>query len=163
MGGTRQQRTVTLNGQVHADGSFHPGGADFAEMVPVREAWVDPGDVVALTVDGKLVKKTKASQGSVLGVVSTKPGYEGDLYKETARDNKVPLDVIGIVLLKATAANGPIRPGAAEVDLRGIARCSVSPFPPRALFLIPLPLASSVEEVRQGTRGNFSFLPSSVF
>ncbi len=100
MGGTRQQRNVTLNGHVCVEGSFHAGGADFAEIVPVREAGFEPGEVVALAVDGRLVKTTKACQGSVVGMVSTKPGRESDFCKKTAPDNKVPLAVIGILLVK---------------------------------------------------------------
>jgi hypothetical protein len=80
-------------------------------MVPVRKKGLEPGDVVALAIDGKLVKTHEAQQGSVVGVVSTKPGYQSDLYSDVAAGQKVPLAVIGIVPVKATAANGSIRPG----------------------------------------------------
>jgi len=102
---------VTHDGQVYADGSFHSGGADFAEMVPVRENGLEPGDVVALAIDERLVKTHEAYQGSVVGVVSTRPGYQSDLYRDIPAGKKVPLAVIGIVPVKATVANGPIRPG----------------------------------------------------
>lgn len=102
---------VQNDGDVAADGTFSGGGADFAEMVPVREPGLTPGDVVALAADGRLVRTTVAEQGSVVGVVSTKPGYLGDLFDDVPADQKVPLAVVGIVPVKATAAAGPIRPG----------------------------------------------------
>ncbi len=102
---------ITHEGQVYADGSYHAGGADFAEMVPVRQPDLEPGDVVALSIDGKIIRSFQVRQASVVGVVSTKPGYQSDLYKELDPSEKIPLAVMGIVPVKVTAANGPIRPG----------------------------------------------------
>ncbi len=98
-------------GEVYADGSFHAGGADFAELVPVRQPGLEPGDVVALDVNGRLMRSSKERQASVVGVVSTKPGYQSDLWEYVDRSEKVPLAVSGIVPVKASAVNGPIRPG----------------------------------------------------
>lgn len=98
-------------GEVYADGSFHAGGADFAELVPAREPGLEPGDVVALDVDGRLMRCFRERQASVVGVVSTKPGYQSDLWEDVERSAKVPLAVSGIVPVKASAVNGPIRPG----------------------------------------------------
>ena len=47
----------------------------------------------------------------MVGVVSTEPGYQSDLHAELDSSEKIPLAVIGIVPVKATAANGPIPPG----------------------------------------------------
>jgi hypothetical protein len=102
---------VDNSGNVTADGSITGGGADFAEMVPVREPGLAPGDVVALAADGRLVRTTEAEQGSVVGVVSTEPGFRGDLFEDIPAGQKVPLAVVGIVPVKVTAAAGPIRPG----------------------------------------------------
>ncbi|MEE4271495.1 MAG: hypothetical protein V2I67_07475 [Thermoanaerobaculales bacterium] len=102
---------ITNAGDVFADGIFQPGGADFAEMVPVRERGLEAGDVVALAIDGRLVRCFQERQASVVGVVSTKPGYQSDLFTDVDPGDKVPLAVMGIVPVKATAANGPIRPG----------------------------------------------------
>ena len=102
---------ITNAGNVYADGTFIPNGADFAEMVPVRQPDLEPGDVVALAIDGKVVRTSMERQASVVGVVSTKPGYQSDLFKNLAPSEKIPLAVVGIVPVKATAANGPIRPG----------------------------------------------------
>ena len=102
---------ITHEGQVYADGSYHAGGADFAELVPVRQTDLEPGDVVALAIDGKIIRCFQEHQASVVGVVSTRPGYQSDLYKELDASEKIPLAVMGIVPVKVTAANGPIRPG----------------------------------------------------
>jgi len=102
---------VTHDGEVYADGTFHAGGADFAEMVPARQGDLEPGDVVALSIDGKVIRSFQERQASVVGVVSTNPGYQSDLYKGLDDSEKIALAVIGIVPVKATAANGPIRPG----------------------------------------------------
>ena len=102
---------VTHDGNVYADGAFQPYGADFAEMVPVRQRDLEPGDVVVMTADGRLARSFEAHQASVFGVVSTRPGYLSDLYRDLDEKEKIPLAVIGIVPVKATAANGEIRPG----------------------------------------------------
>jgi len=98
-------------GEVFADGSFHAGGADFAELVPTRQPGLEPGDVVALDVNGRLMRCFRERQASVVGVVSTKPGYQSDLWEDIDRSEKVPLAVSGIIPVKASAVNGPIRPG----------------------------------------------------
>jgi hypothetical protein len=102
---------INHQGEVYADGTFHPGGADFAELIPARQPDLEPGDVVALAIDGTAVRCLEERQASVVGVVSTKPGVEGDLFKHLDRTEKISLAVMGIVPVKATAANGPIRPG----------------------------------------------------
>ncbi|MCD4748056.1 MAG: hypothetical protein K8R59_01675, partial [Thermoanaerobaculales bacterium] len=102
---------VSNTGDVYADGTFHAGGADFAEMVPARQRDLEPGDVVVMTADGRLAQSFEAHQASVVGVVSTRPGYLGDLYRDVDEREKIPLAVIGIVPVKVTAAAGPIRPG----------------------------------------------------
>ena len=102
---------VTHDGNVRADGTFQGGGADFAEMVPVRQRDLEPGDVVIMTADSKLARSFEAHQASVVGVVSTRPGFLGDLYRDLDEKEKIPLAVIGIVPVKVTAAGGPIRPG----------------------------------------------------
>lgn len=102
---------ITNQGNVFADGIFTPGGADFAELIPARQPDLEPGDVVALAIDGKAVRCFQERQPSVVGVISTKPGIESDLFKHLERSEKISLAVVGIVPVKATAANGPIRPG----------------------------------------------------
>lgn len=105
---------VTSSGDVRADGTFIGGGADFAEMLPAREP-VDPGDLLAVDDAGQLVLTSAPYQTTVVGVCSTKPAFLGgaisDAGEERDLTGEVPLAVVGIVPLKATSENGPIRPG----------------------------------------------------
>ncbi len=68
-------RIERATGNVYADGSFNPGGADLAERIDVSEP-VEPGDVVELDPSNpKHYRKARTPYSSlVAGVVSTKPG-----------------------------------------------------------------------------------------
>lgn len=99
------------NGQAYADGAWNAGGADFAEMLPAADG-LAPGDVLAIGDDGRLVRTTSAYASAVAGVFSTAPGFVGG---QSADDGvpagTVPLAVVGVVPVHASAENGPIRPG----------------------------------------------------
>ena len=101
---------VSNSGEVYADGSFHSGGADFTEMLPAVEG-LEPGDVLVISPDGKLARSTRAHQPTVVGVYSTKPGFVGGDSEDSDPFGKVPLSVVGVVPVKASAENGSIRPG----------------------------------------------------
>ncbi len=109
-GGSDLRFLVENNGDVKADGSFSSPAADFAELLPGREG-LEPGDVLAIDVDGKLMKSVEAYQASVIGVYSTKPAFLGGSATEDQDTGLVPLAVVGVVPVKASAENGPIRPG----------------------------------------------------
>lgn len=115
---------VSNIGDVFADGSYHceqgPGDepgtcviqnspADLAEMLPARPG-LEPGDVLVIGSDGRLARSTQAYQPTVVGVYSTQPGYLGG-GQYWGQEGYVPLAVVGIVPVKASAENGPIRPG----------------------------------------------------
>jgi hypothetical protein len=101
---------VDGTGNVYAAGSFNPGGADFAEMLPAREG-LEPGDVLAIGADGRLIRSVEAYQASVVGVYSTAPGVIGGAGEGQSTEDKVPLAVVGVVPVKASAENGAIAPG----------------------------------------------------
>ena len=102
---------VTHDGQVYADGSFHSGGADFAEMYPANGELV-PGTVVGIGEDGRLEPATSVRAQAVMGVVSDKPSIVGGSTVEAeGSSGKVAVAILGIVEVKASAASGPIRPG----------------------------------------------------
>jgi hypothetical protein len=108
--GDREFR-VERGGDVRADGSFTGGGADYAELLP-GAAGLEPGDVLAINQEGQLVRSTRPYEASVVGVYSTQPGFVAGAGDESADlTGKVPLAVMGIVPVKASAENGPIRPG----------------------------------------------------
>jgi hypothetical protein len=116
---------VDSDGNVYADGAYHcantspgtePGTciiqgteADFAEMLPA-ERDLEPGDVLGIDAEGRLVRSSLPYQGNVVGVYSTRPGYlgGGDSF---GRDGHAPLALVGIVPVKASLENGSIRPG----------------------------------------------------
>ncbi|HPC83332.1 MAG TPA: hypothetical protein P5234_08120 [Thermoanaerobaculaceae bacterium] len=101
---------VSNAGNGTADGTFTGGGADFAELLPSRQP-LEPGEVVAVAADGTLVRTTQPYQASLLGVVSTRPGFVGDFYRDVPEEGKVALAVVGIVPVRVCDEGGPIRPG----------------------------------------------------
>jgi hypothetical protein len=101
---------VDWNGQVYADGTFFDSGADFAEMLPAVEG-LEPADVLVIDLDGKLAKSTQAYQPTVVGVYSTEPGFLGGADEEGNPEDEIPLAIVGVVPVKASAENGAIQPG----------------------------------------------------
>jgi hypothetical protein len=104
------QFRVLTSGEVRSDVGFNTPAADFAEMLPAA-AGLEPGDVLAIGPDSKLHRSTEPYQGSVLGIYSTKPGFVGGQPVDGNLTNHVPLAVVGVVPVKASAENGPICPG----------------------------------------------------
>jgi hypothetical protein len=96
-------------GQVYADGTFHTPASDFAEMLPGVDG-LEPGDVLAIGLDGKLHRSSTAFQTSVVGVYSTTPGFLGGS-SDADQEGNIPLAVVGIVPVKVSAENGAILPG----------------------------------------------------
>jgi hypothetical protein len=110
-GGSPQRRFyVSGSGNVYASGTFHPGGADFAEILPAQNA-LEPADVLVIGGDGKLARSTEPYQENLAGVHATKPGMLGGAHDGADLTGKVPLAVVGIVPVKATNENGGIKPG----------------------------------------------------
>ncbi len=123
---------VDGSGNVYADGGYHCGKtmpfagstfseahlepclkddspADFAEMMPAAMG-LEAGDVLAIGRDGRLELSTKRLQTSIAGVYSTRPSYLG-ANRHAGQEGYVPLAITGLVPIKASAENGPIRPG----------------------------------------------------
>ncbi|MCG6963293.1 MAG: hypothetical protein LJE95_08515, partial [Acidobacteria bacterium] len=102
---------VTHDGQVYADGSFHSGGADFAELYPANGE-LAPGTVAGIGEDGRLEPATAMRAQAVVGVISNTPSIIGGSAVEAeSNSGKVPVAILGIVDVRASAAAGPIRPG----------------------------------------------------
>jgi len=57
------------------------------------------------------MRSIEAYQASVVGVYSTKPGFLGGASFAEGTEGLVPLAVVGVVPVKASAENGAIRPG----------------------------------------------------
>ncbi len=101
---------VANNGNVYADGSYLSPAADMAEMLPAT-AGLEPGDVLVIGPDGLLARSSQAGQPTVVGVYSTQPAFVGGAADEPGAGSRVPLAVVGVVPVKASAENGPIQPG----------------------------------------------------
>jgi len=109
--GTNTRFRVSSIGEVYADGSFHSGGADFAEMYPAHGE-LEPGTVVGIGADGKLEPATAKRGQAVMGVVSDRPTIVGGSTIDVdGNSGKVPVAILGIVQVRASAASGPIHPG----------------------------------------------------
>lgn len=61
--------------------------------------------------DGKFLKSSEPYSTSVLGVYSTKPGMVGRRQTTPKSPDEVPMAMVGIVPVKVSAENGPIKPG----------------------------------------------------
>lgn len=99
---------VDHDGDVFADGPYSGAGADLAEMLP-GDGELEPGDVLAIGSGGRLVRSAAARQRSVAGVYSTRPAFVGGVAEDDVP--RVPLAVVGVVPVKASAENGAIRAG----------------------------------------------------
>ncbi len=108
--GTDTQFRVTASGQGRSDVGWTTPAEDFAEMLPAVEG-LEPGDVLVIGSDGKLACSTQPYQPTVVGVYSTQPGFVGGQPVEEELEGHIPLAVVGVVPVKASAENGPIRPG----------------------------------------------------
>jgi hypothetical protein len=97
-------------GDVWTRDGYYTISGDLAEMLPAVQG-VEPGDVLAIGLDGQLARSTQAYQASVMGVYSTQPGFVGGQAAEGEIPGAIPLAVVGVVPVKVSAENGPIRPG----------------------------------------------------
>jgi hypothetical protein len=102
---------VERGGDVRAAGPFIDGGADYAELLS-GVVGLEPTDVLVIGPDGQLTRSTQPYQASVAGVYSTAPGFLAGAGDEDADiTDKVPLAIMGVVPVKATAENGSIQSG----------------------------------------------------
>lgn len=88
-------------------------GGDYAESVDVtgdRRSF-SPGDVLVIDPEspGKFLKSGDPYSTSVTGIYSAKPGTVGRRQTTPYSSDEVPMAMIGVVLVKATTENGPIR------------------------------------------------------
>ena len=131
---------VSNEGNVYADGQYLSPAADFAEMLPGEED-MEPGDVLAVGPDGKVVRAGAGGVAAIIGVYSTKPAFIGGASLEGGGEGLVPVAVVGVVPVKVTAENGPIRPN----DLLTLSRT-----PGYAAKAVPLFVLDSGEGVYAG-------------
>ncbi len=108
--GTNRVFYVERSGYVRATETFVDGGADYAELLS-GVAGLEPADVLVIGPDGQLTRSTQPYQASVAGVYSTAPGFlAGGGDEDADVTDKVPLAMMGVVPVKASAENGSIQP-----------------------------------------------------
>lgn len=149
---------VTDQGNVRADGTFASPAADFAEMMNVSglKEQYEPGDVLVIGSDGKLSKATTPYATNLAGVYSTKPSFLGGdtevaeqgikAYEKRSNQARVPMAILGVVPVKASAENGAIKPGdmLTTSSLAGYAMKATDP-------KIGAILGKALESLEQGT------------
>jgi hypothetical protein len=90
-------------------------GGDYAESVDVSgdRTHYEPGDVLVIDPDnsGEFLKSAESYSTAVTGIYSTKPGTVGRRQGGPKNPDEVPMAMIGIVPVKVSAENGPIRRG----------------------------------------------------
>jgi len=137
---------LQYDGIGRAANSWQGGGADFAEMLPAADG-LQAGDVLVIGPDGTLVLSSESYQTSVAGVYSTQPGFVGGQPVEGEVIGAIPLAVVGVVPVKVSAENGPIRPGDLLVtsSTPGYAM-KAGPNPPQGTVI-----GKALEKLDQGT------------
>lgn len=173
-GETIQRFKVDVSGNLYA-ASINTWTASSAEMLPAHTG-LETGDVLVVGPDGQLAQSTEMNAINVVGVFNNQASIVGGKPQDNQSDfaerviqknnqaNKLegvyhadglaPLSISGIVLVKASAENGPIQPGdllttaslaghamkASPIDVNG-----VSIFAPGTI------LGKALEELNTGT------------
>jgi len=101
----------------YSQNGFDTGGGDLAEYFPVREADLEPGDVVVIDPAGGalLTRSTVPYDTALAGVVATAPGLRmgsrlDDAGAWASKERRL-IAVVGRVPVKVDAGFGAIRPG----------------------------------------------------
>lgn len=106
---------INKAGRGFFNGGTQNSGADIAELIDTSGAEPQPGDVVEIDTSGDSQFRLSQSANSVLvaGVISTEPGVLMNAPgADPAEDVRGPaLALAGRVPVRASAENGPIRPG----------------------------------------------------
>ncbi len=90
---------------------FNTASADLAERYAVQDTTIEAGDIVMLDTENSLtVKKAIKTQGNILGIISTQPGF---LLGSTNLDNATtrPVALAGRVPVKFSTENGSVKIG----------------------------------------------------
>lgn len=72
---------------------------------------LEPGDLLVVGSDGMLSRSTEPYQTSVIGVYSIQSAVIDSTDMDMGPNVKMPVAILGIVQVKASAENGTIQPG----------------------------------------------------
>jgi hypothetical protein len=106
---------VTNAGEVYADGTFHPSGADLAESFASEgdASKLRPGDVLSISDERDYAVEQTAVPYStrIAGVYATRPGVLLSQDAMSLDGNQVPVGVVGVIPTKVCDEGGPIARG----------------------------------------------------
>jgi hypothetical protein len=127
-------RIMRLDGStenMYLDGTYNSGAGDYADLLPIAEQ-MEPGDVVVIGPDGKILRSTTSYATNVAGIYSTLPAFVGGNVADDIAEGdpdaamlqamlpelmtntefeRVPVALTGMVPCKVSAENGAIQPG----------------------------------------------------
>jgi hypothetical protein len=103
-------------GDVYADGTFNPSGADLAESFNVEgsASAFTPGDVLVISddIDYAVGSSNEPYSTRIAGVYATRPGVLlAPESMESENDDRIPLGVVGVIPTKVCDEGGPISRG----------------------------------------------------
>jgi hypothetical protein len=104
---------ITVSGNVEVGGDIRLLNADCAEEFELEFDDIEPGTVVVLSDDGRLLPSEREYDGRVAGVVSGAGEYRPGLTLDarTSERARVPVALMGKVYTRADAHDRPIRVG----------------------------------------------------
>lgn len=106
---------VDISGNEYMAGTVHTGGADFAESVEpaTGSRSLEPGDVLVIADSGdrQVQLSDEPYSTRVIGVYATKPGVLASRHGLERSGSEIPVAMVGIVPVKASAENGAIHRG----------------------------------------------------
>ncbi len=106
--------TVQVNGNINVTGDIFLPGADCAEQFDFVEIkQIDAGTVVVINEEGRMAQSQEAYDKKVAGVVSGAGHYRPAIIldKQSSRDKRLPIALIGKVYCKVDAQYSPVRVG----------------------------------------------------
>ena len=104
----------SASGTAFASSNWQAGGADYAEYFHTSDIDLQPGEAVCVDVTQKnSVKRClRGEDPDIMGLVSVNPSIVGNSNAKIANDpNYKIIGMLGQVAGRASAENGPIRPG----------------------------------------------------
>lgn len=107
---TQQARFVVsrAQGNVWAKGAFQSAQHGWVERLPGSRQGLEAGVVLAIQADGRVGSSQVAYDSAVVGVYAPEAGFvSGD----SEGQDELNVGVGGVMLVKVSAANGPISPG----------------------------------------------------
>ena len=114
IGTTNPAKTLDVNGDIRSK-TIELTGADLVEAFDTEDASCTPGTVVVIDSDraGFIKSSDSAYDKRVAGIVSGAGGVDHGIYmgQGSSIDGSTPIAMTGRVYVKASAENGPIRPG----------------------------------------------------